>query len=86
MFTMEQVPEYKVGGVYEYSFDDKNKSKSIVEIIKLLDGPRKTAEVRFIDVLVDDSGNGFFSYLERTGGTMIVSLKYLHEITTKLND
>lgn len=87
-FSVGQVPDsdisdthHKVGGVYEYSFGDENKSKAIVEIIKLLDGPRKTAEVRFVDVLVDDSGNGFFSYLERTGGTMIVSRKYLHEIT-----
>jgi hypothetical protein len=49
----------------------------MVEIIRILDNPRGIAEARFLAVRVDDTGNGYFSYLLRTGKTMNVSLKYL---------
>lgn len=65
------------GALCLYSFDNENKSKALVEIVRVLDNPRGVAEVKFRRVFVDDTGNGFFNYLYRTGGTMNVSLKYL---------
>lgn len=61
-----------------YSFDNENKSKALVEIVRVLDDSRGVAEVKFRRVFVDDTGNGFFNYLYRTGGTMKASLKYLY--------
>ena len=65
---------------YIYSFDNDNSSKCVVELIRFLDDERGVAEARFTEVIADDSGNGYFSYLHKTGKTMNVSLKYLHEI------
>lgn len=73
------MPDFKVGDVCRYSFGGKNKSDCTVEIVRILDDPRGGAEVRFLAVRVDDSGNGYFSYLLKTGGTMNVSLKYLRK-------
>lgn len=67
----------KNGDVCMYSYDNDNKSAAIVEIVEVLDNERGIAKVKFLEVLVDDTGNGFFNYLKRTGGTMNVSLKYL---------
>lgn len=76
------MPDFKAGDVCRYLFGKKNKSDSTVEIIRILDNPRGVAEVKFLDVRVDDSGNGYFSYLLKTGGTMNVSLKYLRKENT----
>ena len=69
--------DFKAGDVCRYSFGNKNKSDSTVEIIRIIDDPRGVAEVKFLAVRADDSGNGYFSYLLKTGGTMNVSLEYL---------
>ena len=69
--------DLRVNDVCRYSFGDQNKSDSTVEIVRILDNPRGIAEVKFLAVRVDDSGNGYFSYLLRTGKTMNVSTKYL---------
>ena len=54
---------YQAGDICTYSFGNKNRSVAIVEIVRLLDDPRGAAEVRFLDVIIDDTGNGFFLYL-----------------------
>ncbi len=54
---------YQAGDICTYSFGNKNRSVAIVEIVRLLDDPRGAAEVRFLDVIIDDTGNGFFSLL-----------------------
>ena len=51
---------YQAGDICTYSFGNKNRSVAIVEIVRLLDDPRGAAEVRFLDVIIDDTGNGFF--------------------------
>ena len=63
-----------------YSFDNENKSKALVEIVRVVDDSRGVAEVKFLRVFVDDTGNGFFNYLCRIGGTMKASLKYLYPL------
>lgn len=69
--------DFKAGDVCRYPCGSKSKSDCMVEIIRILDNPRGIAEARFLAVRVDDTGNGYFSYLLRTGKTMNVSLKYL---------
>lgn len=68
----------KIGDVCTYSYDNRNKSLSIVEVVKELSD--KVVEVKFHQVIVDDSGNDYFTYLLKSGYTMNVSRKYLHRI------
>lgn len=73
------VGSFKPGDVCTYSFGNKNKSLAIVEIVKILNDKRGVAEIKFLDVIVDDTGNGFFGYLHRTGQTMNASFQYLQK-------
>ena len=68
---------FKPGDVCTYGFGAENKSRAIVEIVKILNDERGVAEIKFLEVIVDDTGNGFFEYLLRTGNTMNASFKYL---------
>lgn len=68
----------KIGDICTYSYDTKNKSLSIVEVVKELSD--EVVEVKFHQVIVDDSGNDYFTYLLKSGYTMNVSRKYLHRI------
>ena len=45
----------RIGDICSYSFGEKNRSYSIVEIVRILDNPYEVAEVKFLDVVVDDS-------------------------------
>ena len=66
------------GDVCTYAYLDKNKSLSIVEVVNELS--EEVVVVKFHQVISDDSGNGFFTYLCNSGGTMNVSRKYLNKI------
>ena len=70
---------YQAGDICTYSFGNKNRSVAIVEIVRLLDDPSGAAEVRFLDVIIDDTGNGFFLYLLKSGNTMNASLQFLEK-------
>ena len=72
-------PDFKPGDVCIYSFGDKNKSRAVVEVVRILDDDRGVAEIKFHEVLADDTGNGYFLFLQRTGNTMNASLKYLQK-------
>ena len=74
---------YNVGDFCLYGFLDGNKSLAIVEIVKILYDTRGIAEVKFHKVIRDNTGNGFFHYLFKSGGTMNASFKYLKNITPK---
>ena len=63
----------RIGDICSYSFGEKNRSYSIVEIVRILDSPYEVAEV-------DDSGNGYFTYLLKTKKTMNASPKYLKRV------
>lgn len=70
---------HKIGDTCLYSFGEKNKSRAIVEIVDLKENSgRVCAKIRFQKVMVDDTGNGMFNYLQKTGETMFASLEYLH--------
>lgn len=79
--SVEVVHGYNEGDVCFYGFHDANKSLALVEIVKILNDERGVAEVSFLKVFVDDTGNGMFDYLLRSGNTMNVSIKYLRNIT-----
>jgi len=81
--AVEVVDGYSVGDFCIYGFAKENKSLAIVEIVKILDDERGVAEVKFHKVITDDTGNGLFDYLLRSGGTMNASFKYLKNITPK---
>lgn len=81
--VVEVVGGYSVGDFCIYGFADENKSLAIVEIVKILDDTRGVAEIKFHKVVFDDTGNGLFEYLLRSGKTMNGSFKYLKNITPK---
>lgn len=79
--ALEVTQRYQEGDVCIYSFAGKNKSLAIVEIVKILNDERGVAEIKFLKVFVDDTGNGMFDYLLKTGKTMNASFQYLKNIT-----
>lgn len=78
--------DYRVGDVCIYSFNNENKSCSIVQIVKILDDERGIAKVKFLNVIKDDSGNGLFKFLLKCGKTMNASFEYLTNITPRVDD
>lgn len=77
---------HKIGDICVYSFGEKNKSRAIVEIVDLKKTQeRVVAEIKFHEVMVDDTGNGLFNYLLKTGNTMCASLKYLPRLTVAID-
>lgn len=76
-----RIDDYKVGDVCIYSFgEEDNDSYSIVEIVQFPDNTKDIAEIKFIKVIIDDSGNDYFKYLLENNKTMCASLKYLKNI------
>ena len=74
--------DFNVGDFCLYGFDG-NKSLAIVEIVKILDDERGIAELKFHKVINDNTGNGYFQYLLKSGHTMRGSFEYLRNITPK---
>ena len=74
---------FEPGDFCLYAFGKENKSKAVVEVVKVLDDPRGVAQVKFHRVLADDTGNGLFNYLRRTGDTMNASFDYLKKLPRK---
>ena len=74
----------KVGDICLYGYADGNKSLAIVEIIKILDDERGIAQLKFHKVIEDNTGNGYFNYLLKSGRTMNGSFKYLYNMTSLL--
>ena len=68
----------KVGDVCIYHFGGENHSVVVVEIVQLLND--KVSKVAIKQVIADDSGNGLFEYLCKTGKTMNASHMYLHPL------
>ena len=76
---------YRAGDICMYAYDNSNKSKAIVQIVKILDSELGVAEIRFLKIICDDTGNGFFDYLYKTKKTMNASLKYLEVVASYVN-
>lgn len=78
--VLEVKHEYEKGDVCLYGFANGNKSLAVVEIVDILDDDRGVAKVKFLKVIVDNTGNGFFHYCLHKGETMNASFKYLKNI------
>jgi hypothetical protein len=76
---------FNVGDFCLYGFADGNKSLAIVEIVKILDDERGIAELKFHKVIKDNTGNGYFHYLFKSGHTMNGSFEYLKNITPEMD-
>ena len=76
---------YHEGDVCIYGFGHANKSRAIVEIVRILNDELGVAEVKFHKVFVDDTGNGFFNYLLKSGNTMNASFQYMKNITPRMD-
>lgn len=66
--------------IYSYRANSKNETLCKVRIQHLWENQsdwKVYAEIEILEAYVDDSGNGLFEYLQKTGKTMNVSLKYL---------
>ena len=81
--VVEVASGYHEGDVCIYGFGHENKSRAIVEIVRILNDERGVAEVKFHKVFVDDTGNGYFNYLLKSGNTMNASFQYLKNITPR---
>lgn len=77
--------DFNVGDFCLYGFTDGNNSLAIVEIVKVLDNTRGIAELKFHKVIKDNTGNGYFHYLLKSGHTMNGSFGYLKNITPKMD-
>lgn len=75
--------DYRIGDVCIYGFGSENKSRAIVEIVRILSYEQGVVEVKFLKVFVDDTGNGLFDYLLKSGKTMNASFQYLKNITPR---
>lgn len=72
--------KFDEGDICIYSFGDENKSLAIVEIVRITNREKEIANIKFLRVIEDDTGNNFFTYLHKTGGTMNASFKYLKNV------
>lgn len=65
----------KVGDICYYPVGPTEKSKSLalVEIVDFTDDPREVAVIKVLDVINDDTGNGYLAFLKRTSKTMNVT-------------
>ena len=49
--------DYHAGDICTYPHGAGNRSFAVVEPVRILNDPRGAAEIRFLEVLVDDTGN-----------------------------
>ena len=77
--------DYHIGDVCIYGFGRENKSRAIVEIVRILNDERGVAEVKFLKVFVDDTGNGLFNYFLKSGNTMNASFQCLKNVTPRMD-
>ena len=73
--------DYHAGDICTYPHGAGNRSFAVVEPVRILNDPSGAAEIRFLEVLVDDTGNGTFTYLHKTGKTMNASLRYMKKVS-----
>ena len=76
--------ELKVGDIVTYRFVTRQgvPCSAIVKILELKlqeHDNRPIANVKFHKSLSDNTGNNYFDYLERIGGSMWASQEYLHK-------
>lgn len=84
--TEEIINDFKVGDICIYPVNSESKSLALVQIEKILEDEQGIAEIKFIKVYNDATGNNYFTYLLNTGKTMNGSFKYLKNIIPRINE
>lgn len=75
--------QFKVGGRYIYSFDNKaGHTKALVEIVKKRN---ECAVIKFIEIYEEHTGNDLFAYLLKANKTMNASYELLREANNETN-
>ncbi|MCM1233836.1 MAG: hypothetical protein NC489_27320 [Ruminococcus flavefaciens] len=73
--------QFKVGGRYIYSFDNKaGHTEALVEIVKKTN---RCAVIKFIEIYEEHTGNDYFAYLLKSNKTMNVSYELLREASNE---
>ena len=67
-----------VGDFCIYGFWERNKSLAIVNVVSFISP--EIAEVKFVNVIIDDTGNKFLEYCFETDVTMNTSVSHLRKI------
>lgn len=70
--------EISKGDICIYYYAEGNGSLNIVEVTEVVDNEK--CKIKCVQVIIDNSGNGWFEYLHRKGGEMCASIKYLHKL------
>lgn len=70
--------ELTKGDICVYCFPDDNGSISIVEVTKVFDS--NTSQIKCLQAIIDNSGNDWFKYMQRTGTEMCATNEYLHKL------
>jgi len=75
--------QFKVGGRYIYSFDNKaGHTEALVEIVKKRN---ECAVIKFIEIYEEHTGNNLFAYLLKANNTMNASYELLREANNETN-
>lgn len=83
--VLELNNDYQIGDICIYG-GGNSQSYALVQIEKILEDERGIAELKFIKVFNDNTGNNYFTYLLETGKTMNGSFKYLRNITPRIEE
>lgn len=73
--------QFKLGGRYIYSFDNKaGHTEALVEIVKKRN---ECAVIKFIEIYEEHTGNDLFAYLLKANKTMNASYELLREASNE---
>ena len=70
--------ELKKGDICIYHFADGNGSLNLVKVTEIY--AKNRCKIKCLQVIKDNSGNGWFEFLLKKGAEMIASNEYLHKI------
>jgi len=69
--------------IYVLTFTKQSEIKDKLACVALVEAVRQfedVCECKFLKVLSDNSGNGYYKYMEQSGNTTNCSLKYLYKV------
>lgn len=69
--------------IYVLTFTEHSKIKNKLACVALVEAVKQFEGVclcKFLEVLSDNSGNGYYKYMEQSGNTANCSLEYLYKV------
>lgn len=70
--------QIKKGDICVYHFAEGNGSLNIVKVTEVIN--EDTSNIKCLQVIIDNSGNGWFEFMLRTDTEMLASNEYLYPI------